>query len=111
LLDQRVAGLGRLRQREEALGHREGAVRLGPADAVALELEEPDVGGGGPELLGDLLAAVVEVAEVDDPDLPGERLGADSAHLAFAVELGEVVGGHGGLLRQWWMVAVCSAGG
>jgi hypothetical protein len=51
-------------------------------------LEEADVGRGGPELVGDLGLAVVEIREVDAADL-ARGLGTHRAHARFLVQFVE----------------------
>ena len=81
------------RQLEEAVRFGEGGVHLGRADTGVAELEKAHLGVGTPELVGDLGAAVVEVAEVDDTDLAAIVILAGSTEGSFAVQLVEAVGG------------------
>ena len=91
---QRVLRLDLRGQGEERLRGGEGGIHLGGGDAVVDHLEEADVGGGGPQLGGDLRPAGPEVGQGDLPDLAvgGERAGC--AHAGLAVELGQGAG-HG----------------
>ena len=90
-LAERILRLDPVRQRKEALGHRESFVDLLLRDAVIDHLEETDFGRRLPKLVGDRRLARIEVAQIDARNVAG--LGrADAAEGTLFVELIERVG-------------------
>ena len=97
---QRVLGLDGIGQREEALGHGKRVVHVVQRDAVVHDLEEADIDGGVPELLGNLALARGEVGKIDAADFAAAAFRAQRAHARFLLQLGQVVGGGGHAVLQ-----------
>ena len=82
---------GRVREREEALGHGERFVDLFLRNAVIDELKEADFGRRVPKLFGDLGFALIKAAHVDTRHIAGFRC-TDTAESLLFFELGETIG-------------------